>query len=114
MTEWQPIETAEPMKKRPDDPEGRWMGPSLLLWVIDDFYIGSWDPETFCSKPKPHWHYHTHRGKTWMRANQPTHWMLPSAPDMSGQSEERSDTALLSNGQQPDTQIAIRATGGGQ
>jgi hypothetical protein len=29
-------------------------------------------------------------------------------------SEERSDEALLSNGQQPDTQIDVRATGGGQ
>lgn len=103
MSEWQPIETAEHLKKRHDDPEGRWCGESLLLWVKGKFYIGHWDPETFHRRPRPHWDYACHRGKHYVRENQPTHWLLPP-PLPSDEEAPRADTGSPQERGQPDTE----------
>lgn len=66
---WQPIETA------PKDGK-------ILLLMGDTIHIGYWSDEKYAARPKPYWAtVASWFGVTWMRNNQPTHWMpLPAAP----------------------------------
>lgn len=71
---WQPIETA------PKD------GSYVLLLLGGKFVsVGSWDLQKHHSKPNSFWASERGLlfGKTWDRANQPTHWMPLPAPPLS-------------------------------
>lgn len=77
---WRPIEEAEHLKQPISGKE--WDNcPKVLLWVRGDFYTGRWDRENYAKKPRPHWDFNSHHGKPWIRANQPTHFMLPEPPE---------------------------------
>lgn len=70
--EWQPIETA------PKDAD-------VLLYCPERGVVrGAWRDDKYSTKPRPYWTNDRESlwGKTWTRADQPTHWMpLPEAPN---------------------------------
>jgi hypothetical protein len=74
-TEWKPIDLADEFKK----PTEKY--PDVLLWIRGGPYIGSWYDDMHAKNPRPFWIVYGSLGKTWCRANQPTHFMpLPKGP----------------------------------
>jgi hypothetical protein len=104
MTEWQDISTA------PRD--GSWFMICRMDEGFESYEIGSYAPYywrkyvpvgagLFREELVP-----TYDWRGFNNFHRATHWMrVPEPPQAQRPSEERSDEALLSNGQQPDTQI---------
>lgn len=71
--QWQPIETA------PKD------GTNIMVTCprLGVCCPAHWDNDQYAKKPRPYWTHWGERiwGITWVRNDQPTHWMpLPAAP----------------------------------
>jgi hypothetical protein len=77
-TEWKPIDLADEFKK----PTEKFDYPDVLLWIRGAPYIGSWYDDMHAKNPRPFWIVYGSLGKTWCRANQPTHFraLPPSTP----------------------------------
>lgn len=85
---WQPIATAEHMKK-PIGDDDRWHScPRVLLWADERCFTGRWDRDLYAKKSRPYWDMDTHLGKQWIRANQPTHWAQIEPPQEGCPDEE--------------------------
>lgn len=73
QTTWQPIETAPKDKK-------------IMAFCPKFGVVGPvrWEEQKYHSRPRPYWSHWGEGtlGKTWVRDDQPTHWMpLPTAPE---------------------------------
>lgn len=74
ISAWRPIEVA------PKDQRVMLWFPTLHRGTA---VFGYWNPDTYAKKPRPYWTMDKERsvGVAVVRANQPTHWSLPSQPD---------------------------------
>lgn len=74
--DWQPIETAEPLK----DQSLTWDQRRILVLMNARVKIAIWVPDQYAVKPRPFWHADGDQINT-SRMAQPLHWMpLPEPP----------------------------------